>query len=223
KVSMLAAAQVTGCITWNVEGQILDANGEFLRMVGYDQDDLLSGRVSWTDMTPPEWRDRDALAMSDLKAKGAVQPFEKEYIRKDGSRVPVLIGASLEWEENQGVAFVLELTEQRRAETEARERDRLLRNMQTGLAHANRLATLGHLTASITHEVKQPIAGALLNAQAAQLRLTREPPDVEGARKAVDRLVRDAIRAAEIIDRTRALVRKEPPRKNRLHINDSIL
>src|SRR5262249_59927772 len=76
---------------------------------------------------------------------------------------------------------------------------------------------------STTREVKQPIPAAFLNAQAAQLRLTREPPDVEGARRAVDRLVRDGIRAAEIIDRTRALVRKEPPRKNRLHINDSIL
>src|SRR5262249_58925491 len=129
KVSMLAAAQVTGCITWNVEGQLLDANGEFPRMVGYDQDDLLSGRLSWTDMTPPEWRDRDALALSELKAKGAVQPFEKEYIRKDGSRIPVLIGASLEWAENQGVAFVLDLTEQQRAEREARESDRRLSNV----------------------------------------------------------------------------------------------
>src|SRR5215469_3443287 len=222
KIRRLVDANVIGIIIWNVEGRILDANGEFLRLVGYDQDDLLSGRLGWTDMTPPEWRDRDALALSELKAKGAVQAFEKEYIRKDGSRIPVLIGASLEWAENQGVAFVLDLTEQRRAETEARASDRRLRNMQTELAHVNRLATLGQLTASITHEVKQPIAGALLNAQAAQLRLAREPPDVEGARKAVDRLVRDGIRASEIIDRTRALVRKEPPRKNRLHINESI-
>src|ERR1700742_261492 len=110
KIRRLFDANIIGIIIWTMEGQILDANSEFLRMVGYDQDDLLSGRVSWADMTPAEWRERDALAIAELKGKGAVQPFEKEYIRKDGSRIPVLIGvASLEGAENQGVAFVLDL------------------------------------------------------------------------------------------------------------------
>ena len=125
KIRRLVDANIIGIIIWNVEGQILDANSEFFRMVGYDQHDLLSGRMSWADMTPPEWRDRDALIMSELKNKGAVQPFEKEYIRKNGSRVPVLIGvASLEETESQGVAFVLDLTERKRAEAEARESER---------------------------------------------------------------------------------------------------
>ena len=110
KIRRLVDANIIGIIIWNVEGQILDANSEFLRIVGYDQHDLLSGRVSWADITPPEWRDRDALTMSKLQNDGAVQPFEKEYIRKDGSRIPVLIGvASLEGTESQGVAFVLDL------------------------------------------------------------------------------------------------------------------
>jgi PAS domain S-box-containing protein len=223
KIRHLFDANIIGIIIWNFEGQILDANSEFLRMVGYDQDDLLSGRVSWADMTPPEWRDRDALVLGELNDKGAMQPFEKEYIRKDGSRIPVLIGvANLEGAENQGVAFVLDLTERKRAEAEARESERRLRNMQMELAHANRLATLGHLTASIGHEVKQPITAALLNAQTAQILLGREQPDVEGAKKAIDRLVRDGMLAAEIVDRTRALVRKEPPRKKSLEINEAI-
>ena len=223
KIRRLVDANIIGIIIWNMDGKILDANSEFLRIVGYDQHDLLSGRVSWADMTPPEWRDRDALTISELKNKGAVQPFEKEYIRKDGSRIPVLIGvASLEETESQGVAFVLDLTERRRAEAEARESERRFRNMQMELAHANRLATLGQFTASITHEVKQPITAALLNTQTAQRFLTRQQPDIERAKKAIDRAVLNGMRVSEVVDRTHALVRKEPTRKDSLEINEAI-
>ena len=223
KIRRLVDANIIGIVIWNVEGQILDANNEFLRIVGYDQHDLLSGRVSWADMTPPEWRDRNALALSELKNKRAAQPFEKEYIRKDGSRIPVLVGiASLEGTEGQGIAFVLDLTERKRAETEARESERRFRNMQMELAHANRLATLGQLAASITHEVKQPITAALLNTQTAQRFLSRQQPDVERAKKAIDRAVLNGMRVSEVVDRTHALVRKEPVRKDRLEINEAI-
>ena len=223
KIRHLVDANIIGIVIWNVEGQILDANNEFLRIVGYDQHDLLSGRVSWADMTPSEWRDRNALALSELKNKRAAQPFEKEYIRKDGSRIPVLVGiARLEGTEGQGIAFVLDLTERKRAETEARESERRFRNMQMELAHANRLATLGQLTASITHEVKQPITAALLNTQTAQRFLSRQQPDVERAKKAIDRAVLNGMRVSEVVDRTHALVRKEPVRKDRLEINEAI-
>ena len=223
KIRRLVDSNIIGIIIWNLEGQILDANTEFLRMVGYDQHDLSSDRLSWEDMTPPEWRDRDALTISELKTKGAVQPFEKEYFRKDGSRIPVLIGvASLEGPEGQGVAFVLDLTERKRAEAEARESERRFRNMQMELAHANRLATLGQLTASITHEVKQPITAALLNTQTAKRFLTRQEPDVERAKKAMDRAVLNSMRVTEVVDRTHALVRKEPVQKTPLEINEAI-
>jgi PAS domain S-box-containing protein len=223
KIRHLVDANIIGIVIWDVKGQILDANNEFLRIVGYDQHDLLSGRVSWADMTPPELSDRDALTISKLKNRQAVQPFEKEYIRKDGSRVPVLVGvASLEGTEGQGIAFVLDLTERKRAETEARESERRFRNMQMELAHANRLATLGQLTASVTHEVKQPITAALLNTQTAQRFLTRQQPDVERAKKAIDRAVANGMRVSEVVDRTYALVRKQPVRKDRLEINEAI-
>ena len=97
-----------------------------------------------------------------------------------------------------------------------------LRTMQAELAHANRLATLGQLTASITHEVKQPVAGALLSAQAAERFLNREPPDIEAARRAIDGVVKSGMRVSEIVDRTHALIRKEPAGKDGLAINEAI-
>src|SRR5262249_60157521 len=98
---------------------------------------------------------------------GRLQPREREYLRKDGSRVPVLLGAaSFEESGDHGVAFVLDLTERKRAEAEARESERRYREVQMQLAHANRVATMGQLTASIAHEGNQPIAPALPNPHA---------------------------------------------------------
>ena len=97
-----------------------------------------------------------------------------------------------------------------------------LRAAQAELAHMSRVTTLDHLTASIAHEVKQPITGALINAQTALRCLNRQPPDLGRATLAIDRVMRDAMRATDIVDRTRALVNKAPPRKDDLEINEAI-
>ena len=159
KIRRLVDANIIGIFIRDIEGRILEANDAFLRIVGYDREDLVSGRIRWTDLTPPEWRDRDARVVQELKTTGTAQPFEKEYFRKDGSRVPVLIGAAtFEESGNQGVAFVLDLTERKQAEENLRESERRYREAQMALAHANRVTTMGQLTASIAHEVNQPIA-----------------------------------------------------------------
>src|SRR6266478_2177603 len=117
KIRRLVDANIIGIIIWDLEGRILEANDAFLHLTGYDREDLASGRLNRTDLTPAEWRDRDAVTVAELKMVGTVQPFEKEYFRKDGSRLPVLTGgALLEASENQGVSFVLDLTERKRAE-----------------------------------------------------------------------------------------------------------
>ena len=121
KIRRLVEANIIGIITCDLDGGITDANDAFLRMLQYDRDDLVSGRVRWTDLTPPEWRDRDERGVAEVKATRALQPFEKEYFRKDGSRVPVLIGGALFQDGgHEGVAFVLDLSEQKRAEAEIR-------------------------------------------------------------------------------------------------------
>src|SRR5882672_6600750 len=106
----------------DVEGRILDANEAFLHMVGYSRDDLVSGGLRWTALTPAEWKYTREQAAVELRATGSHKPFEKEYFRKDGSRVPVLLGgATFDERGDQGVSFVLDLTERKRAEYLARQ------------------------------------------------------------------------------------------------------
>jgi PAS domain S-box-containing protein len=224
QIRRLVNANIIGIVIFEFEGRILEANDAFLRMLGYDREDLASGRLRWTEMTPPEWRRRDAQTVAELKTIGRLQPFEKEYFRKDGSRVPVLIGsATIEEGGSQGVGFVLDLTERERAEADARESERRFREIQSELAHANRVLITGQLTASIAHEVNQPIAAAVTNAHAAMRWLRAQRPDFEEVRQALGRILENANRAGEVIARIRALIQKAPPRKDDVAINDAIL
>src|SRR5712672_3232253 len=349
KIRRLVDSNIIGIFVWDFDGRILEANDEFLRMVGYDRENLVSGRIRWADLTPPDWRDRNSARIEQQKSSGRFEPFEKEYTRKDGSRVPVLIGgATFEEGGNQGVAFVLDLTERkcaeealreseakfsdyaatasdwlweidpnykftlltenafhsdpvhrigtfcwdhaldletepekwrlvwatldarkpfqnfvycsvdgsgspmyvkasgkpvfdasgefrgyrgtgadvtalRTVEAEARENERRYREAQLELAHANRVATVGQLTASIAHEVNQPITAAITYALAARRWLSAEPPNFHEADDALSLIVREGNRAGEVVGRIRALIKKAPPRKDAVEINDAIL
>jgi PAS domain S-box-containing protein len=223
KIRRLVDANVIGIIHWTLYGRIVEANEVFLQMVGYDRADLAADGLSWTELTPPEWRDRDARTLAELRMTRTIQPFEKAYFRKDGSRVPVLIGSvSFEDSATQGVAFVLDLSERKQAEAEARESERRYRAVQMELAHANRVATMGQLTASIAHEVDQPIAATAMNAMAALRWLSARPANLEEATLALDRIVSDASRAGDIIGRIRDLIKKAPAREDCVDINEAI-
>jgi PAS domain S-box-containing protein len=345
KIRRLVDANIIGIFIWDFEGQIIEANDAFLHIVDYDREDLASGRLRWTELTPQEWRDCDERQwLPELKVNRSLQPFEKEYFRKDGSRVPVLIGAAtFEEGRNQGVAFVLDLTERKCAEealrdSEAKFRDyaetasdwfweigpdykftlltenaygsrpadrigtacwdhaldleaepekwRLvratldsrqpfrdfvycsmggngspmyvrasgrpvfdasgefrgyrgtgtdvtaimrarraeesLRTVQAELAHVSRVTTLGQLTASIAHEITQPIATARNNARAALNFLDQQPPNLGEVREALGCIVSDADRAGDIIDRIRDQIKNAPPRKHRFDLNEAI-
>jgi PAS domain S-box-containing protein len=223
KIRRLVEANVVGIVMWNLQGAITAANEAFLHMVQYTREDIVSGHVRWTDLTPAEWRGHDERAVAESKASGIFQPFEKEYLRKDGSRVPVLLGGALfERGGSEGVAFVLDLTEQKRAQERLRASERSLRQAQAELAHVNRVATMGQLAASISHEVMQPISAGITNAKTALRWLDSQQPDLEAVRQALGRIVNEGNRATDVIGRIRALIKKAPPRKNRLEINETI-
>ena len=207
KIRRLVDANILGICIWNFEGAIVGSNEAFLHMLHYGREDVVSGRLRWTDLTPAEWREQDERAVAELRSTGTFQPFEKEYFRKDGSRMPVLIGGAL-FEESgkEGVAFVLDLTERKRAEEAHRE-------LESELAHMNRLSVMGELAASLAHEITQPIASARNNARAALNFLDRQPPDLGEVREALDCVVGDADRAGAIIDRIRDQMKKAPPQK----------
>jgi PAS domain S-box-containing protein len=224
KIRRLVDANIIGIFIWEFEGRILEANDAFLRIVGYDREDLLASRLRWTELTPAGWLDRDLRQlMPEHKMSGRLEPFEKEYFRKDGSRVPVLIGsATFEEGGSEGVAFVVDLTERKQAEAEARESEQRYREVETALAHANRVATMGQLTASIAHEVSQPITATVFDAEAGLLWLAAQPPNLEEVRQILIRIVGSGNRAGEVIGRIRALIKKAPLRKERLEINGAI-
>jgi PAS domain S-box-containing protein len=214
RIRRLVDSNIVGIVIWDFQGRIIETNQAFLDIVGYAREDLASLR--WTELTPAEWRDVDDQAFAELKATGSVQPREKEYFRKDGSRVPVLVARALfEWNRDEGVAFVLDLTERKHVEE-------ALRDAQANLAHVARITTLGELTASIAHEVNQPLAAVVANAEASLRWLRRGTPDVEAACRSVEWIINDGNRASEVIRRVRALANKTSLEKVALDVNDVV-
>ncbi|MGF6171639.1 PAS domain S-box-containing protein [Pseudomonas moraviensis] len=220
KIRRLVDANIIGIIVWSAEGKIIEANDAFLRMVGYARDELLSGLVHWRDMTPSSMRANSDAALATAIRTGRAQPFEKEYIRKDGSRLPVIVGlAAFEASQQQGLAFVLDISERKLAEEQVREGERRYRQVQTELAHANRVATMGQLAASIAHEVNQPIAATVTNANAALRWLSASPPNIDEVEQGLRHIILDGNRAADVLGRIRALIHKAPPQRQPVSLN----
>jgi PAS domain S-box-containing protein len=348
KIRRLVDANIVGICIFNLEGRIVEANDAFLHMVEYGREDVVSGRVCWTDLTPAEWRPADEQAVAQLTTTGSFQPFEKEYFRKDGGRVPVLVGAAMfEGSGNEGVAFVLDLSEQKRAEEALRrsqsylaeaqslthtgswagnivtreilhsseehtrlygfdpdsglpsfeelrqrvhpeDRDRIVETLETAdragtdadvqfrivlpdgttryvhavghpvftpsgargefagilmdvterrradeererlrqaradLTYLSRVTTMGELTASLAHEIRQPITAAMTSAKTCLRWLGRDEPDVDRGREAASRMVKDVTRAADIISSISVLFKKGALPREFVDVNELI-
>ncbi|WP_292748296.1 PAS domain S-box protein [Nostoc sp. NMS4] len=131
KLGSFVDANVIGILFSDVYGGIQQANDEFLRMIGYTQEDLLAGKLSWSNITPPEYLylDERGVAEAQANSNAACTPYEKEYICKDGSRIPVLVGYVLLGENREeSVAFILDLSERKQAEAEQQKLVSLVEN-----------------------------------------------------------------------------------------------
>jgi PAS domain S-box-containing protein len=105
-----------GLLFTDYSGRVLEANDTFLRMLGFTRQDLDEGCLRWDTLTPPEHQEANARAMAELQATGYIRPFEKEYFRKDGSRVPVLMGSTRVEEQQLNITFVLDLSQRKQTE-----------------------------------------------------------------------------------------------------------
>jgi PAS domain S-box-containing protein len=204
-----------------------DGSAEFLnqRFRDYSGIGASEGQgLDWMDVLHPE----DLTAEAWHVAVAGGEPFEKEARLRgvDGGYRRFLLrfvplrdphGTIVKW-----YASSTDIEDLKRAEEELRQREAYLREAQAELAHVNRVTTAGQLAASIAHEVAQPVAAAVTNASAAVRWLGAEPPNLIETRNALGRIVRDGRRASEILGRIRALVRKAPPRKDQIDINDTI-
>jgi PAS domain S-box-containing protein len=217
RIRRLVDSNIIGIMIGDSRGRILEANEALLDMLGYSREDLIAGRLRWTKLTPSEWAPADQDALAQLSATGTCRPYEKEYSRRDGNRVPVLVGgAFFEPKRDEGVVFVIDMTERKRAEE-------AFLKVQMQLAHANRVATTGQLSASIAHEVNQPITAAVTYALAARRFLSAQPPNLHEVDDALSLIVKEGNRAGEVVDRISALIKKAPARKGPVEINDAIL
>jgi PAS domain S-box-containing protein len=209
RIRRLMDSDIIGIVFWDLDGTLLGANDAFLRMLQYSREELEAG-LDWFAMTPPEWQEMHAREEAEELARtGKMLPREKEYFRKDGSRVPILIGAAcFENNPRQGIAYILDLTERKRTEAALRERERELHRTQERLAQASQAASLSELSASIAHEVNQPLAAVVANSHACQRWLTADPPNLERAQTTVERIIRDANGAADVVARIRALFKQ---------------
>ncbi len=126
----IVESNIIGVFFPELEGNILDANDAFLQMVGYEREDLLAGKVNWKDMSPPQYRALDEQKVEELKTYRVCTPFEKEYIRKDGRRIPLMVGAALlEESKQETVAFALDLSDRKQAVEALRESEERFRHM----------------------------------------------------------------------------------------------
>jgi PAS domain S-box-containing protein len=159
----LVDANIIGIYIVDIRGPILESNDAYLHMLGYKRADLASGRLRWTDLTPPEWHDADKLRVERVKRIGHVQPFEKEFFRKDGTRIPVLMGvARFKESRTQAVVFALDMSEQKRAEAIALETCAI---KQT------------HIALKVHDDLLQNFQGMMFQFQAARNLMARRPDE----------------------------------------------
>jgi PAS domain S-box-containing protein len=199
------------------DGSVDFINQRLLESTGLSIDALLGS--GWQSIVHPDDRGRFMAKWRSALATGQPAEIETRILTAQGDYRWLLVrnvplrdanGAIVKW-----YGTGIDIQDRKSAED-------ALRKAQADLAHANRVTTMGELSASLAHEINQPISGAITNASTCLRRLDREEPDLEGARAAVSKIIRDANRAAEIINRVKLFFRKGVVAKERIDLNEMI-
>lgn len=181
RMRRLVESDAQGVLFWNAQGEITDANGAFLAMIGYSRDELVAGVIKWRSITPSEFANRDDAALQETATMGICSSYEKEFIRRDGTRVPVLLGAaSFEDEPSSGVAFVVDLTDRKLAERQ--------------LIRGQRMQSLGTLTSGIAHDMNN-----MLNPIVSSIELLKSGSRSADELEVIDILAASAMRGKELV------------------------
>jgi len=202
-------------VSKTLNGVITSWNKGAERLFGYAAEEAVGQNI--TLIIPPERRDEERTIIEQLTRGERVDHFETVRMRKDGSLLDVSLTISPMKDASGRVVGASKLA---RDITERKRAEEALHQAQTDLAHASRLTTMGEFTASLAHEVKQPIAAAVTDANTCVRWITRDEPDLKEAREAAWRVAKDAERATEIINRLRLLFKKGTPQRELVDVND---
>ena len=199
------------------QGTILDVNRQACESLGFARQELIGRTPAFFHLDS----DRANIESAAERAAAGETVFDRHWHRrKDGALFPVEVNTSSFW--HGGRRFLLKVARDISDRVRAEEQREKLRQLEADLAHTNRVSMLGELAASVAHEIKQPIAAAALDAKTCLRWLIRDHPDVHKAGEAASRILNDANRADEIIDRLRSLYKKSPPKRELVDVNQTI-
>jgi PAS domain S-box-containing protein len=174
------ASNMQGVFFWKADGSILEANDAFLQYVGYTREELAAGLVNWRALTPPEYLQHDNRALEEVSARGICAPYEKEYLRKDGTRLPILLGAAVFEGSQEGVCFVLDLTERKKLEQQ--------------FLRAQRMESIGTLASGVAHDLNNILTPIMMSAPVLRMRISEDSRE-----KIIDTIETSAARGAQIV------------------------
>jgi len=218
RLASIVASSDDAIIGKDLDGRITSWNAAATRIFGYQENEMIGRPIA--RIVPSELQAEENEILARLTRGERIHHYETVRVAKDGRRVDVSVTASPLRDKSGRVIGASKVA---RDITARRQTEKLQQALQTQLAHLGRVSTLGELTASIAHEVNQPLTGIVSSGNACLRWLAGQPPNIERASRSVERIVRDANRAGAVIGRVRGLAKKSPPQKVWLDVNEAVM